>query len=272
MTPPLAPSAVQASELQGPPAAAPDLILPPEVIFDRDAVRDRLWSAIGDATDERSVREACVRVLREARDAGRKAVAEAFAEAPFRAHATTHAYTYITDGVVALTFEIATERLHRMPNPTEAQRIAVMAVGGYGRGEMAPFSDVDLLFLNPYKITAWAESVIESMLYILWDLKLKVGHASRTIKDCLRLGREDFTIRTAMLESRLVTGHAPLAEELETRLREDLFKGTETEFVTAKLAERDSRHENRAASATWSNPMSKRARAVCATCNRSTGS
>ncbi|MFD1809615.1 hypothetical protein ACFSHQ_20665 [Gemmobacter lanyuensis] len=71
---------------------------------------------------------------------------------------------------------------------------------------MAPFSDVDLLFLTPWKITPWAESVIETMLYILWDLKLKVGHSSRTVRDCVRLGREDITIRTALLESRMIAG------------------------------------------------------------------
>ena len=90
-------------------------------------------------------------------------------------------------------------------------RICLVAAGGYGRGEMAPQSDVDLLFVTPYKITAWADSVIESVLYILWDLKLKVGHATRTIRDCVRLGAEDFTIQTALLEHRFVTGDAALA-------------------------------------------------------------
>jgi [protein-PII] uridylyltransferase len=133
--------------------------------------------------------------------------------------------------------------MHPLANPTEGERIAVCAVGGYGRGEMAPFSDVDLLFLTPYKITPWAESVIESMLYILWDLRLKVGHASRTIRDCLRLGAEDFTIRTALLEHRFLGGDADLAQRLDTRLREELFTGTERDFTEAKLAERDARHE-----------------------------
>jgi len=122
------------------------------------------------------------------------------------------------------------------------ERIAVIAVGGYGRREMAPFSDVDLLFLTPYKITAWAESVIESMLYILWDLKLKVGHASRTIRDCIRLGTEDFTIRTAMLEHHFLAGDADLAAELDTTLKRDLFANTGREFIEAKLAEREARH------------------------------
>ncbi|WP_372887397.1 [protein-PII] uridylyltransferase, partial [Shimia sp.] len=127
--------------------------------------------------------------------------------------------------------------------PTEGERIALFAVGGYGRGEMAPQSDVDLLFLTPYKITAWAESVIESMLYILWDLRLKVGHASRTVNDCLRLGAEDYTIRTALLENRFLRGHEPLNEELNRRLEKDLFRGSERDFIDAKLGERDSRHE-----------------------------
>jgi [protein-PII] uridylyltransferase len=81
------------------------------------------------------------------------------------------------------------------------------------------------------------------MLYILWDLRLKVGHSSRTIKDCLRLGGEDFTIRTALLEHRFLDGHAPLADELDTRLKSDLFSNSEREFIQAKLSERESRHE-----------------------------
>jgi [protein-PII] uridylyltransferase len=139
---------------------------------------------------------------------------------------------------------IATTVLHPNPNPTSGERLSVIAVGGYGRGEMAPASDVDLLFLTPYKVTAWAESVIESMLYMLWDLKLKVGHSTRTIQDCVRLGAEDFTICTAMLEHRYVVGDKELAQELDTTLWADLFKPSmERAFIQAKLEERDKRHE-----------------------------
>ncbi|SFD89229.1 [protein-PII] uridylyltransferase [Roseivivax sediminis] len=246
MTQPHAASAAPVSEpapapqTQSPP---PVLIAPAEEIFDRDAVRAALDAEIGTATDEATVRRATVAVLSDARDRGRARVAEAFRENPVASNPTTRAYSWITDGLVTLAWEVATERLHRRPNPTEGERIAVLGVGGYGRGEMAPHSDVDLLFLTPWKITPWAESVIESMLYILWDLKLKVGHASRTVKDCLRLGAEDFTIRTAMLEHRYLTGHAPLADELEAQLWSELFQGSEREFVAAKLEERDARHE-----------------------------
>nr|WP_234984167.1 [protein-PII] uridylyltransferase [Roseivivax jejudonensis] len=220
-----------------------DLVAPAHEIFDADAVRARLDAAIGEARDESTVRRAVVEVLSEAREAGRARIAEAFRTAPRVAPPATRAYTYLTDSIVTQVWEVAIDRLHRRPTPTKGERIAVLAVGGYGRGEMAPFSDVDLLFLTPWKITPWAESVIESMLYILWDLKLKVGHASRTVKDCLRLGAEDYTIRTAMLEHRFLAGHEPLADDLEARLRTDLFEGTERDFVAAKLEERDARHE-----------------------------
>ena len=108
---------------------------------------------------------------------------------------------------------------------------------------MAPQSDIDLLFLMPKHITPRAKSVIEAMLYILWDLHLKVGHSSRTLSDCLKLGAEDFTIRTALLEQRFLVGDKAPAATLAKRLKSELFQGTETEFVAAKLTERDERHE-----------------------------
>ncbi len=136
---------------------------------------------------------------------------------------------------------VATRILHPCPNPTEGERFAVLAVGGYGRGEMAPHSDVDLLFLTPWKRTPWVESVVESMLYILWDLKLKVGHSTRTVKDCVRLATEDYTIRTALLERRQICGDAALPGTLTVRLWRDLFRGTTADFIEAKLAEREQR-------------------------------
>ena len=123
-----------------------------------------------------------------------------------------------------------------------------MAVGGYGRGTLAPFSDIDLLFVRPYKQTAHAESVIEFMLYALWDLGFKVGHASRTVDECIKLSREDFTIRTSILEARRLTGDEKLADELMRRFRDEVVKGTGAEFVAAKLKERDERHARAGAS------------------------
>ena len=169
-------------------------------------------------------------------------IAEAFEKAPFKAHATTASYCYLTDCVVAAAYDAVVQYLHPIQVATTSERLALIAVGGYGRGGMAPFSDVDLLFSVPYKMTAWAESVIESLLYVLWDLRLKVGHASRTIRDCLRLAREDYTIRTSLVEMRFLLGDVEVFDQLQEQLREKLFKGTAGEFTEAKLAEREARH------------------------------
>jgi [protein-PII] uridylyltransferase len=202
-----------------------------------------LDTAIAGLTEGREIRAATVQFLSEARDDAARAIEADFATHPRAARDTVRGYSTMTDGIIQSVLRIATDVLHPNASLTESERIAVLAVGGYGRAEMAPASDVDLLFLTPWKVTAWAESVIESMLYMLWDLKLKVGHSSRTIDDCLRLGRDDFTIRTALLEHRYIGGHEPLAAELRERLHNDLFRDTGPEFIEAKLAERESRHE-----------------------------
>ncbi len=229
------------------PAPPDNLVCPAEQIFDAVAVCEKIEAAAHDSKDARALRSAVVAILLEARENGMAAIAAAFETHPFEARPVTRAYTWLTDCIIGCTLSLATRHLHPLANPTEGEKIALIAVGGYGRGEMAPQSDVDLLFLTPYKITAWAESVIESMLYILWDLRLKVGHASRTIKDCLRLGAEDFTIRTALLEHRYLGGDRALANALDERLQNELFKGTEREFIEAKLEERDARHEKQGA-------------------------
>ena len=120
--------------------------------------------------------------------------------------------------------------------------MAVVATGGYGRGLLAPGSDIDLLFLLPYKQTAWGESVAEALLYCLWDMGLKVGHATRSVSECIRQAKADMTIRTALLESRYLLGDAKLFDELTTRFDKEVVQGTAPEFVAAKLAEREERH------------------------------
>lgn len=217
------------------------LICDPCDIFVAADVQSQLDSAAKDTSGAKALRASAVSILSKAQVEGRSNIAAGFEADPLNAGALTRSYTFLTDGIVRATLYLAQTHIHPLPNPTETEKLALLGVGGYGRGEMAPFSDVDLLFLTPYKITPWAESVIESMLYVLWDLKLKVGHSSRTIRDCIRMGREDFTIRTALLEHRLIAGDAMLADELDNRLWKDLFKNTAAEFVEAKLSERGDR-------------------------------
>nr|WP_238321235.1 [protein-PII] uridylyltransferase [Thioclava atlantica] len=220
---------------------APDRTGAP-LLLDEAQLFDALDGALAEAGEPREIRNATVAFLAAERSKAQAWIEAEFLTHPRAARETVEAYARMTDGIVRSVLRVATTRLHRIGTPTEAERFAVLAVGGYGRAEMAPHSDVDLLFLTPYKVTAWAESVIESMLYILWDLKLKVGHSSRTLDDCIRLGREDITIRTALLEHRCVGGDEKLAETLATRLLHELFEGTEAEFIEAKLAERAQRH------------------------------
>jgi [protein-PII] uridylyltransferase len=183
-----------------------------------------------------------VGILQAANAKGRSAIADGFAALPLAARRTTRAYCHLTDCLVREVLHVAETHLHPNPLPSRAEQMAVMAVGGYGRGEMAPYSDVDLLFVTPWKMTPASRSVIESTLYMLWDLHMKVGHASRTVKECLRLGRQDITIRTSLLEMRFLCGTEAVGAELQTALRKQLFDGSVGEFIEAKLEERGTRH------------------------------
>ena len=148
----------------------------------------------------------------------------------------------IYDDIIRLLYDAATKHLYPSLLPSDSEHMAVVATGGYGRGLMAPESDLDLLFLLPYKQTAWGESVAEAILYCLWDMGLKVGHATRSIDECIRQARADMTIRTAVLETRYLVGDNALYDELVTRFDKQVVQGTAAEFVTAKLAEREERH------------------------------
>jgi [protein-PII] uridylyltransferase len=149
---------------------------------------------------------------------------------------------YMQDEIIRVLFDFAQTYLYPSRNPSEAERMAIVATGGYGRGILAPGSDIDLLFLLPYKQTAWSESIAEAMLYCLWDMGLKVGHATRSINECIRQSKADMTVRTAILEARYLLGDGALYEELMTRFDKEVVQGTATEFVAAKLAEREERH------------------------------
>ncbi|ANC91719.1 [protein-PII] uridylyltransferase [Azospirillum humicireducens] len=149
---------------------------------------------------------------------------------------------YLADRLVGTLADFTVRHIFPTANPTSGEVFDVAATGGYGRGELAPFSDIDLLFLLPYKRTPRVEQVVEYMLYILWDLGLKVGHAVRSVDDCIRQSKADITIRTAILESRYLWGPGKLFAELRKRYDKEVVAGSGPEFVEAKLAERDNRH------------------------------
>ncbi len=150
----------------------------------------------------------------------------------------------LTDEAVRGIYSFASEHLYPLANPSTGEVLSLAAVGGYGRGEMAPQSDIDLLFLLPYKLTPRSEQVIETVLYFLWDLGFKVGHATRSLDDCVRLARGDLTICTSLLESRWIHGDEDLFQQFKRRFHRDVVRSKgAARFVEAKLAERAKRHE-----------------------------
>ena len=191
-------------------------------------------------------RPAVLALLREALATGRAEIRRRFEEpGPLRndGDQVLAATSFLMDQLIRVIFDFADQRIYPAANPSAAERLGVVATGGYGRGELAPLSDIDLLFLRPYKQTPRGEQIVEFMLYLLWDLGLKVGHATRTVDESLRYAERDQTIRTALLEARYVWGDRELFDELIKGFAQKFLTGDGRDFVEAKLAERDQRHQ-----------------------------
>jgi [protein-PII] uridylyltransferase len=232
-----------------PPSAISMLMLPAELasqgaveMFDQRAIVSDLEKlAEAHSGHERDLRSAVAQRLKIALNEGR-AVAERLLLKDRQGRRCAERLCFMQDEIIRVLYEFAGKYLYPAQNPSEAERMAIVATGGYGRGLLAPGSDIDLLFLLPYKQTAWGESVAEAILYCLWDIGLKVGYATRSIDECIRQAKADMTIRTAILESRFLLGDRNLFGELMARFGKSVVQGTATMFVTAKLAEREQRH------------------------------
>ncbi|MEE9273491.1 MAG: [protein-PII] uridylyltransferase [Robiginitomaculum sp.] len=142
------------------------------------------------------------------------------------------------DDIVIALFDYARKDLF----PSDTETLTLCAVGGYGRGEMAPYSDLDLLFLHTGKETKRDKQIIEYILYVLWDMRIKIGHASRTPMQSIALGRKDETVLTAMLDLRLLSGSEDIATNLNALLAKERTRAKKQAFIAAKLAARDKRH------------------------------
>jgi [protein-PII] uridylyltransferase len=205
-------------------------------LIDREALRHALSRlAVGPA-----LRQNAVAVVKDVLQAARRE-AECRLLADGRGTRCAESLSRAQDEVISALFDLAQSKLFPSANPTQAERLAIVAVGGYGRGTLAPGSDIDLLFLLPYKQTGWSESIVEFLLYCLWDARLKVGHSTRSIEDSIRLARSDSTILTSILEARYICGDKSLFDDLAVRFRKAVA-GEAKAFITTKLAERDERH------------------------------
>jgi [protein-PII] uridylyltransferase len=189
--------------------------------------------------DDEQFRQAGVRLLAAALEEGR-AEARRLLEDGGRGLACAARLSDLEDEIIVALHDLASRAILGA-KAAGGGAVTVVAVGGYGRGLLAPGSDIDLLFLLPGRQTPEAEKIVEAMLYVLWDLRQKVGHATRTVDECLRQAKADMTIRTSVLEARLILGDAALFETLRDRFDKEIVAGSAREFVAAKLAERDSR-------------------------------
>jgi [protein-PII] uridylyltransferase len=212
-----------------------------ELFDERALVADLARLAEDHAGSQQELRRAVALRLKSVLTAGR-AHAERLLLQDRQGRRCAERLCFMQDEIVRVLFEFAARHLYPSQNPSEAERMAIVATGGYGRGLLAPGSDIDLLFLLPYKQTAWGESIAEAILYCLWDLGLKVGHATRSIDECIRQAKADMTIRTALLEARFLLGDKRLFDELVARFDRQVVQSTASEFVAAKLAEREERH------------------------------
>lgn len=216
----------------------------PRAVIDRKALVGRLDDIAADAAlKNRERRQKVLATLKDALKTGREEVRRRFETEHGRGDHCVHENCYLVDQLILTLFDYTVTHVYPARVKTMGEHLAVCAVGGYGRRELSPQSDIDLLFLLPYKTTPYSENVVEFMLYMLWDLGLKVGHATRSVQECMRQAKADITIRTAMLESRYLCGERRLWDEFHKRYRDEIVAGTGMHFVEQKLAERDERHE-----------------------------
>ncbi len=208
--------------------------------FDRLSLADAIAAIYATGKPAAEIRKDVITLFRTALEQGHSLARETLDArrggltcARFLSHAEDELIRAIHAYVVAY--------VHPAPDKSMEKSLVIAAVGGYGRGTLAPGSDIDLLFLLPPEEFKWGERVVEAVLYVLWDLRQKVGHSTRSIEDCLALAREDMTIRTALFEARLILGDELLFEDMRVRFEREIVNATPAEFVAAKLAERDGR-------------------------------
>ncbi len=210
-------------------------------IIDRRKLSSGIEALVGEHGDK--ARPHVVALLKDALEKGRAELGGRLEEKPSAGHENAGGFAFLVDQLIRVIYDHASTHLYPSANRSKAERLAIMAVGGYGRSEMSPHSDVDIAFLVGGKKTAWCEQVVEAMLYLLWDLGLKVGHSTRTLDEAIRLSKGDLTIRTALLEGRYVWGDQDLYDEGSRRYTAEVVRGNERAFVTEKLAERNARHK-----------------------------
>ena len=219
------------------------LICSEELLFNKGELNNKINTAIQKVAED-NLRSSIANILSDANVKGRLEIQSHFEKSPFESAKTIASYSFLKDKLISLAFDVVQTTLQSSKNKqTNLDYISIIAVGGYGRAEMAPHSDVDLLFLTQAKPSKRVQKIIEDILYILWDMRLKIGYSTRSTNQCIQLGKTDQTIKTALLEHRYLCGNKNLYDDFCKKLRGQLFKASATEYVEEKLEERAKRHE-----------------------------
>ncbi|HET6222403.1 MAG TPA: [protein-PII] uridylyltransferase, partial [Dongiaceae bacterium] len=220
---------------------AMDAIREQRAIIDRRSLVAELARLAADRREPNAERAVVLSALKDALLTGRAEIRRRFMVDDDGRQAAAE-LSFLVDQLVRTLYDFTVGHVFPLANPSAGEHLAIVAVGGYGRGELAPYSDIDILFLLPYKLTPHGEQVVEYLLYHLWDLGLKVGHATRSVDECLRQARADITVRTGLLEARYIWGEQQLYQDLRRRFAREVVASSGIEYVEAKLAERKERH------------------------------
>jgi [protein-PII] uridylyltransferase len=160
---------------------------------------------------------------------------------------SVHAHARFIDDLIRslirlITGEVADDTTRPAPP------MVIVALGGYGRGELHPSSDIDLMVVHDGELTPYVQRVTQELLYTLWDLGLQIGHSLRSLDDCVAIARTDFPSRTSMQAARFVSGDRRLFARFRRVLEENVYRQDFAEFLAATLAEREQRYRKFGAS------------------------
>lgn len=193
----------------------------------------------GAALKNPKVRGEILKAFKGALEDGRREIRRRFEEGEAKGPSTLRAGAFLLDQLIRTLHEFTIAHVFDLP----LEAMSLVATGGYGRAEISPHSDLDLMFLMPKQSEADINDAVEWMLYMLWDMGLKVGHATRSVDETIKMAKSDVTISTSLLEARWISGDHALFQTFEERYEQDVIRGSESDFVKAKLEERDERHE-----------------------------
>ena len=215
---------------------------PPTRYFDPQALKEELIGIVTNDGGPDKARPHFVARVKEVIAAAR-AQARAELEADGLGTRCAAGLSLFQDDLIRMLFDLVVSYRCTPAERKEVEHMAILATGGYGRGMLAPGSDIDLLFLMPGSATDCETRASERLLYLLWDMGFKVGHATRNIAQCVQLSKADMTIATSMIDARLIDGNEKLFGDLQHQFRRNVIKANVRAFIDAKMAERDSRHQ-----------------------------